>query len=55
MIRYLNRRVRAAWVRNVKTILAEPNDPLLADASVDRFIIVDTCHHIESHATTSRS
>ena len=47
MIRYLNRRVRDAGVGNVQTILAEPNDPLLSDASVDRFVVVDTWHHIE--------
>jgi len=47
MIRYLNRRVRDAGVRNVQTILAEPADPLLPDASVDRFVVVDTWHHIE--------
>jgi ubiquinone/menaquinone biosynthesis C-methylase UbiE len=47
MIRYLNRRVRDAGIRNVQTVLAEPDDPLLADASVDRFVIVDTWHHIE--------
>jgi arsenite methyltransferase len=46
MIRHLNRRVRDAGVRNVQTILAEPDDPLLPDASVDRFIVVDTWHHI---------
>jgi arsenite methyltransferase len=47
MIRYLNRRVRDAGVRNVQTILADPDDPLLPDASVDRFVVVDTWHHIE--------
>jgi arsenite methyltransferase len=47
MIRHLNRRLRDAGVRNVQTILAEPNDPLLPDASVDRFVVVDTWHHIE--------
>jgi ubiquinone/menaquinone biosynthesis C-methylase UbiE len=47
MIRHLNRRVRDAGVRNVQTILADPADPLLPDASVDRFVIVDTWHHIE--------
>jgi len=50
MIRYLNRRVRDAGVGNVQTILAEPDDPLLRDASVDRFFIVDTWHHIEKQA-----
>jgi len=47
MIRFLNRRIRDAGVRNVQTILAEPADPLLPGASVDRFVIVDTWHHIE--------
>jgi len=50
MIRHLNRRLRDADIRNVVTVLAEPNDPLLPDASVDRFVIVDTWHHIEAKA-----
>jgi predicted methyltransferase len=48
MILHLNRRLRDAGVRNVQTILSEPGDPLLPDASVDRFFICDTWHHIES-------
>ncbi len=47
MIRHLNRRLRDAAVRNVVPVLSEPDDPLLPDASVDRFVIVDTWHHIE--------
>jgi ubiquinone/menaquinone biosynthesis C-methylase UbiE len=47
MIRHLNRRIRDAGIRNVVTILSDPDDPLLPDASVDRFVIVDTWHHIE--------
>lgn len=50
MVRFLNRRLRDAGLRNVQTILAEPNDPLLPDASVDRFVVVDTWHHIEDKA-----
>jgi len=50
MIRHLNHRVRDAGVRNVQTVLSEPDDPLLPDASVDRFVIVDTWHHIEKQA-----
>lgn len=46
MIVYLNRRVRDAGIRNLQTILAAPDDPLLWDASVDRFFICDTWHHI---------
>lgn len=50
MIRYLNRRVRDAGVGNVQTVLSEPDDPLLRDGSVDRFVIVDTWHHIEKQS-----
>jgi ubiquinone/menaquinone biosynthesis C-methylase UbiE len=47
MVRHLNRRIRDAGIRNVITVLSDPDDPLLPDASVDRFVIVDTWHHIE--------
>jgi ubiquinone/menaquinone biosynthesis C-methylase UbiE len=47
MIRHLNRRLRDAGIRNVVPILSDPDDPLLPDASVDRFVIVNTWHHIE--------
>jgi arsenite methyltransferase len=46
---HLNRRIRALNLTNVVTILAAPDDPLLADSSVDRFFICDTWHHIEHH------
>ncbi len=47
MIRYLNRRIRDLNLRNVVTILAEPDNPLLPDASIDLFFLCDTWHHIE--------
>jgi ubiquinone/menaquinone biosynthesis C-methylase UbiE len=47
MIRHLNRRLRDAGVRNVVPVLSDPDDPLLPDASVDRFVIVNTWHHVE--------
>jgi ubiquinone/menaquinone biosynthesis C-methylase UbiE len=50
MIRHLNRRLRDAGVRNVVPVLSDPDDPLLPDASVDRFVIVDTWHHVEDQA-----
>jgi len=28
-------------------VLSDPDDPLLRDGSVDRFVIVNTWHHIE--------
>jgi ubiquinone/menaquinone biosynthesis C-methylase UbiE len=48
MVRRLNRRLRDAGLRNVFSVLAEPDDPLLPDASVDRVVIVNTWHHIEA-------
>jgi cyclopropane fatty-acyl-phospholipid synthase-like methyltransferase len=50
MIRHLNQRIRDAGLRNVSTILALPNDPLLPQP-VDRFVLVDVWHHIEDHPT----
>ncbi len=49
MVVHLNRRVRNLKLKNVVSILAAPDDPLLADASVDRFFVCDTWHHIENH------
>jgi ubiquinone/menaquinone biosynthesis C-methylase UbiE len=48
LVRYLNRRIRNAGLRNVQTVLSEPDDPLLPDRSIDRFLIVDTWHHIDN-------
>ncbi len=49
MVRHLNRRVRDAGLQNVHVLLADPDDPLLPEP-VDRFLIVDTWHHIEDQA-----
>jgi arsenite methyltransferase len=49
MIVHLNRRVRDLKMTNVVTILSAPDDPLLMDASIDRFFICDTWHHIGDH------
>jgi ubiquinone/menaquinone biosynthesis C-methylase UbiE len=35
---------------NVVSILADPDDPLLAEASIDRFFFSDSWHHIENQA-----
>jgi ubiquinone/menaquinone biosynthesis C-methylase UbiE len=50
MIRHLNRRRRDEHLHNVVTVLADPDDPLLPEASVDRIVIVDTWHHVEDQA-----
>ena len=49
MILHLNQRVREARLDNVRTILAQPDDPLLPDRSIDRFFICETWHHIADH------
>jgi arsenite methyltransferase len=49
MIVHLNRRIRDLQVKNVVSILSAPDDPLLADVSIDRFFICDTWHHIADH------
>lgn len=47
MILHMNRRLRDAGIRNVQTVLSAPDDPLLADSTVDLFFICDTWHHID--------
>jgi ubiquinone/menaquinone biosynthesis C-methylase UbiE len=49
MIRHLNRRSRELKANNVVSILAEPDDPLLPEQSVNRFFICDVWHHVENH------
>jgi ubiquinone/menaquinone biosynthesis C-methylase UbiE len=50
MVRHLNRRVRDAGLRNVHVLLADPHDPLLPEP-VDRFLVVNTWHHIEDQGS----
>jgi ubiquinone/menaquinone biosynthesis C-methylase UbiE len=48
MIRHINRRIRDAKTENVVTVLAELDDPLLPEQSVNRFFICDVWHHVEN-------
>jgi ubiquinone/menaquinone biosynthesis C-methylase UbiE len=48
MILHINRRIRELKVMNVSSILADPDDPLLAEASVNRFFFSNSWHHIEN-------
>jgi arsenite methyltransferase len=48
MIRHINRRIRETKSANVVSILADPDDPLLPDPSVQRFFICDVWHHVEN-------
>jgi predicted methyltransferase len=46
MIRHINRRIRELKANNIVSILAEPDDPLLPERSVNRFFICDVWHHV---------
>jgi arsenite methyltransferase len=48
MIRYVNRRIRDLNVTNVVSVLADPDDPLLPERSIDRFFLCDVWHHVEN-------
>jgi len=48
MILHLNRRIRDLKTTNVVSVLADPDDPLLPEQSVNRFFICDVWHHVES-------
>lgn len=46
MIRYMGERAKREGTPNVTPVLAQPGEPSLPPASVDRILIVDTWHHI---------
>lgn len=48
MILHMNRRIRDLAITNITTVLAQPDDPLLADGSLDRVFICDVWHHVEN-------
>ena len=50
MVLHVNRRIREQKVTNVVSLLADPDDPLLSDRSVNRFFFSESWHHIENQA-----
>jgi ubiquinone/menaquinone biosynthesis C-methylase UbiE len=50
MILHINRRIRELKANNVVGLLADPDDPLLPDQSVNRFFICEVWHHIDNQA-----
>ena len=48
MVRHVNRRIRETKTTNIVTILADNDDPLLPDRSVNRFFICDVWHHVDN-------
>jgi ubiquinone/menaquinone biosynthesis C-methylase UbiE len=45
---HINRRIRESKATNVVSILADPDDPLLPDGSVNRFFFSNSWHHIDN-------
>jgi arsenite methyltransferase len=54
MVRHVNRRIRETKATNVVKVLADNDDPLLADQSVNRFFICDVWHHVENQTNIFR-
>jgi ubiquinone/menaquinone biosynthesis C-methylase UbiE len=50
MILHINRRIRELKAANVVSILADADDPLLSDSSVDRFFFCDSWHHVDNQS-----
>jgi arsenite methyltransferase len=48
MILHINRRIRDTQANNVVSVLADPDDPLLPERSVNRFFICNVWHHVEN-------
>jgi arsenite methyltransferase len=48
MIRHINRRIRDLKTTNVVSVLADPDDPLLTERSINRFFICNVWHHVEN-------
>ncbi len=55
MIEATGRRVEREGFKNVRTILGQPNDPLLPDASFDAVMIVDTYREVVSPVALLRN
>jgi len=50
MLRYIARRARTEGQKNIVTVLALPDSPMLPPGSVDLIFICNTIHHIENRA-----
>ena len=54
MVRHLTARMEREGVGNVRARVTKPDDPGLADGTVDRVLVVDTWHHVEDRAGYAR-
>ncbi len=50
-IRYIETRARKEGLRNIKTILSKPDDPLLPPNTVDAVLLLKTYHEVEKPVT----
>jgi arsenite methyltransferase len=50
MIRHMNRRIRDIGLKNLSTVLSDPDDPLLPKSSADVIFVCEVWHHIENQA-----
>ena len=48
MVLHINRRIRELKINTVVSVLADPDDPLLPEQSVNRFFVCDVWHHVEN-------
>jgi arsenite methyltransferase len=46
MILYMNRHIRETKIKNVVTVLSDPDNPLLLDNSIDLFFVCNAWHHV---------
>jgi ubiquinone/menaquinone biosynthesis C-methylase UbiE len=55
MIRYLTERAQREGLANLRAVVTPPADPQLAEASVDRILVVDVWHHIDDRPSYARA
>jgi arsenite methyltransferase len=48
MILHMNRHIRETKIKNVTTVLSDPDNPLLPDNSIDQFFVCNTWHHVSN-------
>jgi SAM-dependent methyltransferase len=54
-IRYISERMQKEHLRNVKTILSKPDDPMLPSDSVDAVLLLKTYHEVARPVTLMRN
>ena len=55
MIKFMTERAQREGLGNVRAVVTPPADPQLAEASLDRILVVDVWHHIDDRAGYARA